>query len=245
MRNLLLILGCASLLAGCSTPPPRDASGTWINQAAIDAAVAGTPLREALLAYGPNLEWQLDPANGTARLSNGFEVAEGRLRTQPDGQLRVIFASDDQDRLSLERDSLVQAPSASWPEQRFARSSLQLPPGAPTGSRFEYSLYQAYLSGTWLIEEGLGQGGIVLFNPDGRLEGLPGAERYGLCLAGDCAAMTGEQDSMWLQLGEQGQVWIFEREQNQLRLFDANNAARPDEVPDYRKGELRWRLLRD
>ena len=59
------------------------------------------------------------------------------------------------------------------------------------------------------------------------------------------AARAGRERAQQVDLGEQGQVWIFEREQNQLRLFDANNAARPDEVPDYRKGDLRWRLQRD
>lgn len=45
----------ALLLGGCaSNPADLDVSGTWINQAAIDAAAKGGPLREALQSYGPN-----------------------------------------------------------------------------------------------------------------------------------------------------------------------------------------------
>jgi hypothetical protein len=82
----------------------------------------------------------------------------------------------------------------------------------------------------------------VLFNTDGSVQGLPGAERYALCLAGDCAAMSGEFDSLWLQLGEQGQSWIFERDGNQLRVFEALNRAQIDEMPDFYKGQQRWLL---
>ena len=243
MRSLSAALLFCALLSGCASPP-SDPSGTWINQAAIDAATAGGNLREALLAYGPNLEWQIDSQRRLASFSNGFERDEGTFERQADGRLRVDFYGDVQEFLNLSGSELVQAQSATWPEQRFVRAPATPAPLAPLGSSFEHALYSAYLGGTWLIKEGLGEGGLVLFNADGSVQGLPGAERYALCLAGDCAAMSGEFDSLWLQLGEQGQSWIFEREGNQLRVFAALNRAQIDEMPDFYKGQQRWLLKR-
>ena len=80
MRLIALLL-CSTLLAGCASKPNNDPSGTWINQAAIDAARESGRLREALLAYGPNLEWHIDPERQQASYSNGFELAEGRLQS--------------------------------------------------------------------------------------------------------------------------------------------------------------------
>ncbi len=239
MRLLPLLLSSV-LLSGCASNAPIDLNGTWINQAAIDAALQHDSLREALLAYGPNLEWQIDTARQRARFSNGFERAEGQLGRQADGAFSVQFYGDFEEQLQLQRGELVQRAGDTWPEQRFIRAertTLAVP-----GSLFEQALYRAYLGGTWLIEEGLGQGGLVLFQADGSLQGLPGAERYALCLAGDCAAMSGEHDSLWLQLGEQGQSWLFEREGGQLRIYQALNRAAIDEMPDYHKGPLHWRL---
>lgn len=95
-----------------------------------------------------------------------------------------------------------------------------------------------------MIKQGLGEGGLVLFQADGSVQGLPGAERYALCLAGDCAAMSGEYDSLWLQLGNQGQSWLFEREGEQLRVFEALNRSQIDEMPNYYKGQQRWLLVK-
>lgn len=240
MRCLFVALLSGVLLSGCASTP-QDPSGTWINQAAITAAVEGGNLREALLAYGPNLEWQLDNQRQLASFSNGFERGEGSFERQADGQLRVQFYGDFQETLSLSNGELIQAQSDTWPEQRFVRAPGAL---APPGSSFEQALYSAYLGGTWLIEEGLGEGGLVLFQADGSLQGLPGAERYALCLAGDCAAMSGEFDSLWLQLGDQGQSWLFEREGDQLRVFEALNRSQIDEMPSYSKGQQRWLLVK-
>ncbi|HEX5841653.1 MAG TPA: hypothetical protein VFY62_04160 [Pseudomonas sp.] len=239
MRCLLSLLLACGLLGGCASPA-QDPSGIWINRVAIEAALESGNLREALLAYGPNLEWQIDGQRHVARFSNGFEQAEGPLSQQADGSLRVDFHGDYQEQLSLTADELLQAASARWPQQRFSRAEQGGNP-AP-GSSFEQALYRAYLGGTWVIREGLGEGGLVLFHADGQLEGLPGAERYALCLAGDCAAMSGEADSIWLQLGDQGQSWLFERAGQQLRIFEALNRAQIDEMPDYRKGQQRWLL---
>jgi hypothetical protein len=241
MRCLLSLLLTCCLLGGCASPQ-QDPSGTWINSVAIEAAVESGNLREALLAYGPNLEWQLDAPRHLASFSNGFERGEGQLRREQDGRFRVHLYGDYQEWLSLDADELVQAASDTWPEQRFRRIEGAGGEPAPPGSSFEQALYRAYLGGTWTILEGLGEGGLVLFHADGQLEGLPGAERYALCLAGDCAAMSGEFDSIWLQLGEQGQSWLFERDGKQLRIFEALNRAQIDEMPDYTKGQQRWLL---
>lgn len=241
MRCLFVALFTCALLSGCASPP-RDPSGTWINQAAIDAAVDRGNLREALLAYGPNLEWQIDSQRRLASFSNGFERGEGTFESDTNGQLRVHFYGDFQESLSLSGDELIQAQSDTWPEQRFVRAPAAPGPLAPAGSSFEQALYSAYLGGTWVIQEGLGEGGLVLFQADGSVQGLPGAERYALCLAGDCAAMSGEFDSLWLQLGEQGQNWLFEREGKQLRVFEALNRSQIDEMPNFYKGQQRWLL---
>lgn len=242
MRCLYAALLFSALLSGCASAP-QDPSGTWINQAAIDAAQESGNLREALLAYGPNLEWRLDSQRQLAAFSNGFEQGDGTLERQANGDLRVNFFGDSQESLSLSKDELIQAQSATWPEQRFVRAPAAAPDApAPLGASFEQALYSAYLGGTWVIKEGLGEGGLVLFLADGSLQGLPGAERYALCLAGDCAAMSGEYDSLWLQLANQGQSWLFEREGDQLRIFEALNRAQIDEMPDYFKGQQRWLL---
>jgi hypothetical protein len=243
MRCLFVALLTGVLLSGCASPS-HDLSGTWINQAAIEAAVRNGNLREALLAYGPNLEWQLDNQRQLASFSNGFERAEGSIKRQADGALRVHFYGDFQETLSLSGDELIQAQSDTWPEQRFVRAPAAPSPLAPPGSSFEQALYSAYLGGTWLIKEGIGEGGLVQFQADGSLQGLPGAERYALCLAGDCAAMSEEFDSLWLQLGDQGQSWLFEREGDQLRVFEALNRSQIDEMPSYYKGQQRWLLVK-
>jgi hypothetical protein len=242
MRHPLLMVFCAGLLAGCANPSP---DGTWINQPIIDSAREGGPLREALLAHGPNLEWRLDSQRGLATYSNGFEAPEGQLVAGEPGHWRVDYQGDYQEHLDLEDGQLLQQASAYGPEQRFSRPADATDGAAPIGSAFERALYQAYLGGEWTIREGAGEGGLVLFHPDGRLEGLPGAERYALCLAGDCASMAGEHDSLWLQLGQQGASWLFERDGDRLRILEALNQSAADEVPSFRPGRQAWLLERD
>ncbi|MFV0889606.1 hypothetical protein ACNKH9_22950 [Metapseudomonas otitidis] len=244
MRQALIPLICAALLAGCAGTP-SDPSGVWINQTAIDEAAREGKLREALLAYGPNLEWSLDTHAGTANYSNGFELGEGSLVPQGKGRWQVDFYGDDyHEHLNLKGRQLIQEASENFPEQHFVRPAEPAADGAPEGSSFEYALYKTYLGGTWKILEGTGQGGLVLFHPDGRLEGLPGADRFALCLAGDCAAMSGENDSMWLQLGDQGAPWIFVHDGNRLEILETGNRAQIDEMPEYYPGKRAWVLER-
>lgn len=244
MRSFLCLLACLTLLGGCASKP-KDPSGIWINQAAIDAAVDSQHLREALLAYGPNLEWNLNSARQQATFSNGFELADGQLSAQADGLWQVSFYGEHHEVLKPEGALLIQQASATWPEQRFARPKVKIDAAAPAGSSFEYSLYEAFLAGSWKIRSGPGEGGLVIFHADGKLDGLPGAERFALCLAGDCAAMSDEYDSLWLQLGQEGNEWIFVRDGDQLQIFEALNRAQPDEMPDLYPGQQRWLLERD
>ena len=244
MRRLAALLLCTGLLTGCAGSGGNP-DGIWINQPIIEAAREGGPLREALLAYGPVLEWQLDSARQRASYSNGFEIAEGQLQVADDGLLTVAYPGDFSEHLHLQGDQLTQQASDQSPQQQFSRPAQPAAAGTPLGSSFEWALYQAYLGGDWKIAQGQGQGGLVVFHPDGRLEGLPGADRYALCLAGDCASMAGDHDSLWLQRGDQGATWIFQRDGEQLGIHEAFNAAAPDEIPDYRPGRLTWLLQRD
>src|SRR5690606_5183208 len=106
LRLALAGLALSSLLlAGCSG---RSVDGIWINQAAIDAAVADDSLREALLAYGPNLEWRVQAARGLARFSNGFEQGEGRLQALAEGGWQVDFGLDEHEQLRRSGAELLQ-----------------------------------------------------------------------------------------------------------------------------------------
>lgn len=239
MKRPALVL-LALLLGACSNT--RDIDGTWLNQAVIDAAVESGRLSESVLAYGPNLEWQLDSKSGRARYSNGFEVGEGALSLADSDSWQVEFPGAGRELLRRQGAQLRQEPSPSWPEQRFVHPD-KAPLGTP-GARFEQALYRAFLPGTWLIVEGQGQGGLVRFQADGQLEGLPGAERYALCLSGDCADMAGEYDSLWLQLGNQGATWLFSRHSDQLEIFQALNRAAPGDKPNFHPGPRQWLLKR-
>ncbi len=242
MRVAFALSLLVALLSGCASHSDKSPDGTWINQAAIDAAAQGGNLRQALLAYGPNLEWNINTKAGQATASNGFELSEGKIASNADGKLRVDFYGNASDELTIKGDELVQRASDTGPEQHF-RSPKEAPPaGAQPGTSFERALYTAYLGGKWTIVNGDGQGSTVEFMPDGSVSGLPGNDRYALCLAGDCAAMSGEYDSMWLEKNERGNPWIFVRNGKQLELFQAVNNAQATEMPDLRPGEKRWVL---
>jgi hypothetical protein len=243
MRKALALSLLALFLGGCaSDPADRDISGTWINQVAIDAAAKGGPLREALQAYGPNLEWDVNTKAGQARYTDGFENVEGRLLGEESGAWKVDFYGSSASELKRDGGRLQQAASDNEPEQLFDRAQIPVPEGAPIGASFERALYSAYLGGNWIIASGQGEGGTVQFQADGQVTGLPGVDRYALCLAGDCASMSNGNDSMWLQLNGQGNNWIFVRKGKELEILQAVNAALADEQPQFAAGERKWLL---
>ena len=243
MRKALALSLLAIFLGGCaSDPADRDISGTWINQVAIDAAAKGGPLREALQAYGPNLEWDVNTKAGQARYTNGFENVEGRLLGEQSGAWKVDFYGSSASELKRDGNQLQQAASDNEPEQLFDRAQIAVPEGAPLGASFERALYSTYMGGTWKIANGQGEGGTVQFQADGQVSGLPGADRYALCLAGDCASMSSGNDSMWLQQNGQGNNWIFVRKGKELEILQAVNTALADEQPQFTAGERKWLL---
>ncbi|EUB83721.1 hypothetical protein ACU680_22385 [Pseudomonas koreensis] len=243
MRKALALSLLAIFLGGCaSDPADRDISGTWINQVAIDAAAKGGPLREALQAYGPNLEWDVNTKAGQARYTNGFENVEGRLQGEQSGAWKVDFYGSSGSELKRDGGRMKQAATENEPDQLFDRAQIPVPEGAPIGASFERALYSAYLGGSWKIASGDGEGNTVQFQADGQVSGLPGADRYALCLAGDCASMNSDHDSMWLQLNGQGNNWIFARKGKALEIFQAVNSALADEMPQFTPGERKWLL---
>ncbi|QXZ14560.1 hypothetical protein KVQ82_01100 [Pseudomonas sp. AO-1] len=243
MRKALALSLLAIFLGGCaSDPADRDISGTWINQVAIDAAAKGAPLREALQAYGPNLEWDVNTKAGQARYTNGFENVEGRLQGEQSGAWKVDFYGSSGSELKRDGGRMKQAATENEPDQLFDRAQIPVPEGAPIGASFERALYSAYLGGSWKIASGDGEGNTVQFQADGQVSGLPGADRYALCLAGDCASMNSDHDSMWLQLNGQGNNWIFARKGKALEIFQAVNTALADEMPQFTPGERKWLL---
>ncbi|WP_052469161.1 hypothetical protein [Pseudomonas massiliensis] len=243
MRTLFMAIPLlAAVISGCASHP-ADAGGVWVNESAIEAAVKGGNLRQALLGMGPTLEWQIDAQANTATASNGFEVAEGSLSATGKNAWQVSFYGNGSESLTLDGKTLVQAASEAAAEQHFERSDAGLPTLAP-GGRFEQRLYEAYMGGDWKIVEGDGVGAEVRFLPDGRVEGLRGMDRYALCLGGDCAAMSGAFDSIWLQSGAQGNAYILQHDDDQLEIFQAVNQAAVDEMPSLRPGAVVWRLQR-
>ncbi|GGK11134.1 hypothetical protein SAMN04490189_2589 [Pseudomonas koreensis] len=243
MRKALALSLLAIFLGGCaSDPADRDISGTWLNQVAIDAAAKGGPLREALQAYGPNLEWDVNTKAGQARYTNGFENVEGRLQGEQSGAWKVDFYGSSGSELKRDGGRMKQAATENEPDQVFDRAQIPIPEGAPIGASFERALYSAYLGGSWKIASGDGEGNTVQFQADGQVSGLPGADRYALCLAGDCASMNSDHDSMWLQLNGQGNNWIFARKGKALEIFQAVNTALTDEMPQFTPGERKWLL---
>ncbi len=241
-RSLAFLLLSSALLVGCAGGP-RDIAGTWINQEAIDAAAEHGRLREALLAYGPTLEWRFAPQRHTAWSSDGVDVAEGHLAGSGERAWQVTFHGDWREQVALDGDKLLQRPSASAPAQRFSFVAAATD-GRP-GQALEQALYAALLEGAWEIREGAGRDGLVRFHPDGRDEGLPGAEQYALCLTGDCATRSDDYELLWLQNAAQGGEWLFRLDGDELSIFVADNQALHQELPQYRPGRRVWLLERD
>jgi hypothetical protein len=98
------------------------------------------------------------------------------------------------------------------------------------------------MGGEWRVVEGPGQGGVAHFRADGQVDGLGGVDRYALCMTGDCASMSGEFDSMWLEQQQQGNAFIFRRNGDQLEILQALNQSQDDEIPNLVPGTRRWLL---
>ena len=242
MRHALAMALAAALLGGCASHTPEDYNGIWINQQAIDAAAKGVSLRKALQDSGGNLEWKVNVAAAQASYTNGFENVEGRLQGEQSGAWKVDFYGSSGSELKRDGGRMKQAATENEPDQLFDRAQIPVPEGAPIGASFERALYSAYLGGSWKIASGDGEGNTVQFQADGQVSGLPGADRYALCLAGDCASMNSDHDSMWLQLNGQGNNWIFARKGKALEIFQAVNRAQADEVPSFAPGNRQWTL---
>ncbi len=241
MRQALPLALAALLLGGCASHKPEDFNGTWINQAAIKAASEGGSLRQALNEHGPVFEWKLDVAHQQASFSNGFEAADGQLSANQK-QWQASFQGGQTDQLELDGDEL-KATSPNGVEQTFVR--VKQPGNAPLGGSFEKALYQAYLGGDWKIIEGQGKGGTVRFSDTGNVTGLPGPDRFALCLAGDCASMGGNNDSLWLERNQRGAPFIFKRDGDKLTIFQAVNTAQADDIPQLAAGTQQWVLQRN
>ncbi|KIU51912.1 MULTISPECIES: hypothetical protein [Pseudomonas] len=244
MRHALALALAAALLSGCASHKPEDYNGIWINQQAIDAAAKGVSLRKALQDSGGNLEWKVNVAAEQASYTNGFEIVEGQLKAG-EKQRDVVFPGNEIQTLSLDGDELVQHATPMAPQHSFQKASSPAPMEARTGTTFEQALYGAYLKGDWKVIEGPGQGNVVRFGDTGSVEGLPNLDRYALCLAGDCASMSGEYDSLWLERNQQGNPWIFKRDGKTLEILRALNSAQPDEMPQLYPGARQWLLERD
>lgn len=240
MRIALPLTLAALVLGGCASHKPEDFNGSWINQDAITAAVKQGNLRQALNEHGPVFEWKLDVATQRASYSNGFEASDGQLSAN-DKQWLATFEGGATEQLSLDGDEL-QTVDQQGAKQRFERAKTPSGNNAPLGSSFEQALYQAWLGGAWTIMEGPGKGANVTFSDSGNVTGLPGPDRFALCLAGDCATMGGSNDSLWLERNQRGAPFIIKRNGNQLEIFQAVNRAQPDEMPMLAAGKRQWLL---
>lgn len=187
-------------------------------------------------------EWKLDVASQQASYSNGFEAADGQLSSN-EKQWQASFEGGQTEQLSLDGDEL-QAVDQRGAKQTFVRAKAPATANAPLGSSFEKALYQAYLGGNWKVVEGEGKGASVRFSDTGNVTGLPGPDRFALCLAGDCATMGGSNDSLWLERNQRGAPFIIKRDGDKLEIFQAVNRAQPDEMPELAAGKRQWVLER-
>jgi hypothetical protein len=243
MRKALIAFSLLAIfLGGCANDPAEiDISGIWINQVAIDAAAKGQPLLKTLWAYGPNQEWDINTKTGQAQNTNGFEIGEGKLIPKKPGAWTVDYGYGTTE-LRYDGKQLIQMASENEPEQFFDRPKDPAPQGARWGTTFERVLYSAYMGANWKIIDGPGKGNTAQFQANGQVTGLPNADRYSLCLAGDCNSMRGGHDSMVLAQGSQGGTWIFVRKGKQLEILQAINESQPDEIPYYIVGPRQWLL---
>ncbi|MNH08184.1 hypothetical protein D3C79_675920 [compost metagenome] len=152
---------------------------------------------------------------------------------------QASFQDGQTEQLALDGDEL-KTTTQSGVQQTFVR--VKQPGSSPLGGSFEKALYQAYLGGDWKIIDGQGKGTAVRFSDTGNVSGLPGPDRFALCLAGDCATMGGSNDSLWLERKQRGAPFILKRDGDKLEIFQAVNRAQPDEMPALAAGSRQWVL---
>ncbi|MCO8164465.1 hypothetical protein NJC38_20210 [Pseudomonas sp. 21LCFQ010] len=242
MHRLLGLSLLLALLSSCAVHPERNSDGVWINQAAINAAVGSHTLRRALWANDSIMEWHINTHSGRAVFVSAIERGEGIITRAVDNQLDVRLDGVNVVELRVDQGQLFQTQSLYGPPQRFSKSTGLA--DAQPGSRFIQALNSAYLDGSWSIVSGEGQGRFVRFLPDGRVQGLADNERYQLCLGGDCASMSGANDSLWLEKSGKSELWFFVRNGRTLEIFHTVNTARSDEKPVFVSGARRWLLER-
>jgi hypothetical protein len=240
----LLFLGLL-LLGGCtSMPAETDISGLWINQAAIDAAAQGQSLHESLNTHGRDLEWDINTRTGQAQVSSGFERGEGQLLQKSANAWTVDYNGYGTDELRLDGKRLTQLAKEHVLQQVFSRPTKTATPHAKWAGTFRSALNAAYMGGQWKIIDSHGTGQLVVFTEDGHVSGLPGTDRYELCLDGDCASQGAGNDTLYLGTGARSDTWIFVRKGKQLEIFQALNTAQADEIPQFTPGPRQWLLVK-
>ena len=233
MRTLL-ILGLL-LLSGCI---PADISGVWINQPIIDVAAQGKPLN----IHGTHLEWHIDTRAGKAQVRNGFEMSEGQLLLKSPNAWIVDYGGGHTDELQFDGKYLTQATNQYAPQEVFSRPTETVETGDNWVNTFVKALNTAYMAGEWNIIDGPGKGTTAMFTAQGRVSGLGQADRYTLCLDGDCRSQGAGNETLLLGHAGTDDTWIFVRKGKQLEIFQAVNTAQADEVPSFTPGPRQWLL---
>ena len=100
------------------------------------------------------------------------------------------------------------------------------------------------MGGDWTIVDGPGKGSTARFAENGTITGIPGLDRYAVCLAGDCADMGGTNDSLWLERDQHGAPFIFKRSANRFEIFTVVNQAQAGEKPVLAPAKRQWLLER-
>ena len=237
MRALLTI--GLLLLGGCvHTPPETDIDGIWINQPIIDATSLGQPLN----IHGTPLEWHIDTRMGKAQVRNGFEMAEGQLLRKAADTWTVDYGDGHTDELRLDGKQLTQEASQHTSQHAFNRPPEVVKTGGNWVNTFVNALNAAYMAGEWSIVEGPGKGTTAMFTAGGRVSGLGKADRYTLCLDGDCRSQGSGNETLVLSGAGASDTWIFVRKGKRMGIFQALNTAQADEVPQFTPGPRQWLL---
>jgi hypothetical protein len=177
-------------------------------------------------------------------VSSGFERGEGQLLQKSANAWTVDYNGYGTDELRLDGKRLTQLAKEHVPQQVFSRPTKTAKPHAKWAGTFRSALNAAYMGGQWKIIDSHGTGQLVVFTEDGHVSGLPGTDRYELCLDGDCASQGAGNDTLYLGTGDRSDTWIFVRKGMQLEIFQALNTAQADEIPQFTPGPRQWLLVK-